>query len=799
MKEFISMFQNIMLYVVRIKRTVMAVVSLPTVLSDLTGFIGRFFNKFTNYFDLLAETLAIKYRKFRAKNPLYAKVADRVEVVLGVCYDFLVSPRAWRSILIVLSVIGFGLSTMGMVPLVVFGLTMLGIIATAHSEAKQKVNILKLQREERALRMLVKQKQRALGVAETLGIKNADLAKQLGFKSFAHRAREFKPLPKDNAELKSIPASLLHLADLKKAQLDAKSGQDTERYKILTAKIKEAKQIAQQKNELGYTTVSKAGMKAASSGFIGAVTSLGVLSYMTSPYTLALGISSVLGNYVGSGVTGYTDSNLKQGLKNAVLVYRTRPDIPEYHTLAEIEHKAREAKLERKVIEALARNHDYCELIKPGMKMSDDQIAEARAIKLATEQVILKKSQASLESKELKKLDKLIEGKVKYLKYIKAKELYSDRSDESEYKNIELKATKLVIKIRLIKELLVQKCDKGLILQVMRRVDEIKTPQILQNPEEIYKNIEPAMIRKLIEGTLRSPHTKQQIELKTLEMINLSAQIKARETVMNEFYRQGTTYQKAREQVIEKAANEVKREVREQYLNREKMSRSQMYFKALRSIFDFTSPNIVVGTNPHDILFDTSINEFAVFSDEKKVLKGQKEEYQQRVTEVQNIIDAAINLDSTMRSVVPILTILAVDPSHIVNADNKIEQLFHTLISPQSSPYGSQVVSDDHLPATINNPSDNSGIVNVTFYLLFARIGQFFGALLSYGVNSYRDWREGKKLPLVQVDNNKNELSNISELSSAEAVEAIKTSPKKQQVLRQKRWECRVGRLSRGE
>ena len=184
-------------------------------------------------------------------------------------------------------------------------------------------------------------------------------------------------------------------------------------------------------------------------------------------------------------------------------------------------------------------------------------------------------------------------------------------------------------------------------------------------------------------------------------------------------------------------------------------------------------------------MFDTKVSEFAVFDSERKTFMEERKTYNERVGRVPNLIKEAVNIDSPMRSLVPILTILAIDPTNVMDANDKIEKIFHTFLFPQSSPLGSQVISDDPLPATINNPSDSSGILNVTYYLLFARIGQFLGALVSYLINSIRDWREGKKQEVVY------DKSSSAELLDDKRSEKDDHFP----VVRRKK-EVRVGALS---
>ena len=735
-----------------VKRSFMAIVSIPVVFSGIFGFVGGFFDKTTNYFDLLTSKVSIKYKKFRTNHPAYAKFADRANIVLGGLFDLLASPRVWRPIIIVLAFTGFALSTMGTGPIVVFALTLFGLAASVHSEAKQKVNIMKLQREEKALRALVKHKQRAITVAEKLGIVNGALAKKLGFKSLNQREKGYKAVPQDDKELSAMPASLLNIKELRAAMLQANREQNVDRYKLLADKVREAGKIAQQKNELGYTTVSRAGIKAAAGGFIGAITSLGVLATVSSPFTLALGISSVLSNYVGSGITRYTDSNLKQALKNAVSVYRLRPDIPEYQDVEEIEKQAQSAKLERKVIRELERNAEYVDVIKgitSGPHPHKTLIDRAVEIKNETEAIILRRSEASRISKELKRFDKLFNSKVSNLKHKKAQDIYTHSHPGGQLDEIKIKARKLVIKTRLVSTLLSVKHDKSAILELVNQVDKLPD---LTDLSSLYDCISPAETKTLVRQTLESVHTQQQIELRTFEMIALRAELEAQEVILNSTYRNsGQTFKETRDSIIQTEAEKLilpgddVAKLRNKYVSRDKQSYNQMYMKGLRSLFDFSKPNIAVNNNPHDILLDTTISEFAVFGDDRKSLESERVTYRKRVEAVPNIIREAINLDSTMRSLVPVLTILAFDPANILEADNKLNGILRTFIFPQSSPLGSQVISDDRLPATINNPSDNSGIFNVTYYLLFARIGQLIGGLISYAVNSFRDWREGKK------------------------------------------------------
>ena len=128
MKEFIIIFQNLVFTLVRVKRSFMAIMSLPIIFSGLFGFVGGFFDKATNYFDLLVSKLSIKYKQFRTRHPTYSLFADRMARILGGIYDFLISPRVWRAVIIVLAFTGLALSTMGTAPLVIFALTLISVV-----------------------------------------------------------------------------------------------------------------------------------------------------------------------------------------------------------------------------------------------------------------------------------------------------------------------------------------------------------------------------------------------------------------------------------------------------------------------------------------------------------------------------------------------------------------------------------------------------------------------------------------------------------------------------------------------
>jgi hypothetical protein len=785
-------FRKILLSVVSLKRNIAAIISVPKILSGIFDFASQFFDKCTNYFDLLTTRISLSYKNFRIKHPSYAKFADRVNRICGIAYDFIVSPRAWRIILVTLSVVGFAVSSMGAVPLAIFALNIIGISATAHFESKQKVHIMKLKREEQALRSVVKQKQLSLRIAEKLGITNSALAEKLGFKTLSIRMQNFVPVPLDNAALQTTPASLLNLKDLKKAQREARVANDRTRQELLDAKITQAEQIAQQKNNLGYTTVSKAGLKAASSGFVGAVTSLGMLGFVSSPYTIALGVSSIFANYVGSGITRYTDSNLKQALKNAVSVYRLRPDVPPYETIEDIERKAREARLERKTLKHLENHVRYKSLIATiannGLEASAEAIVEARRIKSEIEATILTKAEVTRTNREIKAFDHKIQSKINALQYEKARAIYSDKEHDRKRNYIKTNATKLIVKIRVTSALLDAKCDKHTLLEVLKHIDQMKEFDDLRT---IYKDLVPDEYKAYVKAILKSPHTKQEIEAKTLQTIQAEAANTARAEILASEHQDGLSYGQHREKLISEAATRLNRNnienLRNKYLNRDYISNRKMYWSALRSIFDFTAPYVFIRGNPHDLLLDTSTSDFATFKEEKESLSDNLKEYRERIKAVPNIIREAVNLDSAMKSIFPILTILARDPAHIRRANHQFNQLIKTLTSPQSSRLGSQVISDDRLPATVNNPSDNNGILNVTFYLLFARIGQLCGSVISYGVNSYRDWRQGKshslsydKTPIVRsVDKREDARSTLERTDKTLIKKPIKPETKK--------------------
>jgi len=724
----------------------MALVSLPPLISALFDFIGNRFTKAINYYEVFKNKIAIKYQGFKAKHPLYSRIADTLSKGINFVFQFLVSPKVWRSMILILASTGFALSTMGVGPIIVFSLTLVGFFATVYSEVNQKINILKLQREEKALKNLVIQKQRAVNLAKDIGILSPELAEKLGFKTLSQRKTGYVKVPENTKELRRISASLLNIRDLKTELASTDRQKERERYKALHDKIIEAKKVAQQKNELGYTTVGKAAMKAAAYGFVSAVTSLGVLAFATSPYTIALGASSVMSNYIGSGMTIYSESNLKQALKNAVSVFRLRPDIPEYKSVNDIEEQSRLAKLERKVLIKLENDKRYKDIVRliRDEGGSQDLYNEAAKIKEKVERDILIQSILIKQDQRLLMIDKEIESKVNRLKYIKIREIYKDHKERKILQN---QAAKLVLKTKLVLALGDNKMNRSDTMDILKVIYGIEDYRDLK---EFYTNPLVAKHKDQISKIFEHLQTRQEIALKTHEVIELSARTKAKTIIMSsQVSHSEKTYAQVRDEVVasEFSNFDTNRSITSygllsKYSSQDHTSYGKMFLSSLRRIFDFTKPTISITSNPHDLLLDSKLRDFATLSAEDEKVK---ESYKERVSAVPNIIREAINLDTTMKSVVPILTLLAIDSGHVTSADNKMTEILKVLISPQTSFKGSQVISGDTLSPAINNPSDNSGIFHVTYYLLFARMGQLFGALISYAVNAYRDWKEGKK------------------------------------------------------
>ena len=750
MANFFVAISNVISGLASTKRGVETTQSVKYIAGGLLGSVSKYFAKGVDYVNYYANKLAIRHTKFKIKHPFYAKFTNILSNTVGRVFDFMISSKTWKPLILVMASATFALSTFGASAIVIFGCSVVGILSGMHNDIKRRIKLHRVKDEEKALKKLLTEKQKSIKLCKSgkLSI-DAALAKKLGFLSLIEKQNKITNFSKlTNADIAKLAPSILYSSDIKLALKSCSKKSDPVRHKLLGQKLLECKNIARQNNELAYTSVTKAAYKALRSGFVETLASLGIVAHMTNPYSAALGTASAFANYIGSGVYRYTTSNIKQAYKNSIAACRgTRPDVPDYYSVEEIKALANVAKLDRKTIEKLSSNNDFVQLVKAIKEDDSDTNSLLAAQKMIEEakKRILVKHYITHNDKEIIAWDKHISGDIKKEQDSIKKEL---KSNPVEMEKLTIDATREKVKEKLNEIIYSRDIENSVKIAILERVDKINKFDKIEDFEELLQVKEFESL-KLILGKIE---TKQEIELLALKMLEKKSQQLARlKTLNKKDSLHPVSKKEKRDNIIQKkiakslALDPNIEHLLVKYKTDKPRSYWSRYFQSLKDSLNFRKQDNYPGEDPHELIFNPALQEFAVFDQESQTNRDRKAHYEQQINSVPNAIKPAINLDLTVAQVLPLLSITAVAPANLTGSNNPGSELYNLIFMPANTIVGGSFLSRDNLPVAINHPATSSGINNVTHYLLFARIGQAIGSVISYGVNSYRDWRAGKK------------------------------------------------------